>query len=225
VTDGVFSMDGSIAPLDGICALADEFGALVMVDDSHAVGVVGATGAGTPERFGVTKRVDLVSGTLGKALGGASGGYLSGRSEIVALCRQRSRPYLFSNSLAPSIAAAGVAAIKLLRDSNQLRDQLNRNASRMRSGLDEIGYQLLSGEHPIIPVMIGDAATAARVASRLLELGVYVIGFSYPVVPMGLARIRVQMSAAHSDRDVEDALAAFRTAFAELGPFDVAPAG
>ncbi|HET9091552.1 MAG TPA: glycine C-acetyltransferase [Acidimicrobiales bacterium] len=209
VTDGVFSMDGYLAPLEGICELAERYGAMVMVDDSHAVGVVGPNGRGTPEHFGVKDRVDVVSGTLGKALGGASGGYLSGRAEIVALCRQRSRPYLFSNSLAPSIAAAGIAALHLLEDTAELRDRLARNASRMRSGLEAAGFELLPGEHPIIPIMIGDAALAASMADALLERGVYVIGFSYPVVPLGKARIRVQMSAAHTEAEIDQAVAAF----------------
>ncbi len=209
VTDGVFSMDGYLAPLEGICELAERYGAMVMVDDSHAVGVVGPNGRGTPEHFGVKDRVDVVSGTLGKALGGASGGYLSGRAEIVALCRQRSRPYLFSNSLAPSIAAAGIAALHLLEDTAELRDRLARNASRMRSGLEAAGFELLPGEHPIIPIMIGDATLAASMADALLERGVYVIGFSYPVVPLGKARIRVQMSAAHTEAEIDQAVAAF----------------
>ena len=212
VTDGVFSMDGYLAPLEGICELAERYGAMVMVDDSHAVGVVGPNGRGTPEHFGVQDRVDVVSGTLGKALGGASGGYLSGRAEIVALCRQRSRPYLFSNSLAPSIAAAGMAALELLGDTAELRDRLARNATRMRSGLEAAGFELVAGEHPIIPIMIGDAALAASMADALLERGVYVIGFSYPVVPLGKARIRVQMSAAHTEAEIDQAV----TAFAEV---------
>lgn len=209
VTDGVFSMDGSLAPLGGICELADEFGAMVMVDDSHAVGVVGPTGRGTPELFGVQDRVDVNSGTLGKALGGASGGYLSGRSEIVELCRQRSRPYLFSNSVAPSIAAAGIRAIELIEQSGERRDTLARNAARFRSGMDDAGFTLLEGSHPIVPVMVGDAALATAMADALLEHGVYVIGFSYPVVPIGQARIRVQLSAAHSDEEIDAAVAAF----------------
>jgi glycine C-acetyltransferase len=217
VTDGVFSMDGYLAPLDGICDLAERYGAMVMVDDSHAVGVVGSTGRGTPEHFGVTERVDIVSGTLGKALGGASGGYLSGRSEIVALCRQRSRPYLFSNSLAPAIAAAGIAALELLEETGELRKRLATNAARMRAGLASAGFSLLEGGHPIIPVMVGDAALATAMADALLAKGVYVIGFSYPVVPVGQARIRVQMSAAHSDEEVDRAIAAFDEVRSELG--------
>ncbi len=216
VTDGVFSMDGSLAPLDGICELADRHGAMVMVDDSHAVGVLGETGAGTPEHFGVSDRIDILSGTLGKALGGASGGYLSGRREIVELCRQRSRPYLFSNSLAPAIAAAGVRALELLRDSAELRDRLFHNAARMRHGLEQAGFELLPGEHPIIPVMIGDAALATAMADALLRRGVYVIGFSYPVVPVGQARIRVQMSAAHTDGEIDRAIDAFAAVRGEV---------
>jgi glycine C-acetyltransferase len=208
-TDGVFSMDGSFAPLDGICELADEFGAMVMVDDSHAVGFVGPTGRGTPELFGVQDRVDVNSGTLGKALGGASGGYLSGRSEIVELCRQRSRPYLFSNSLAPSIAAAGIRALSLLQESDDARARLERNATRFRRGMVAEGFTLLDGQHPIVPVMIGDAALATSMANALLDEGVYVIGFSYPVVPMGEARIRVQLSAVHTDDEIDTAIAAF----------------
>jgi glycine C-acetyltransferase len=209
VTDGVFSMDGSFAPLDGICELADEHHAMVMVDDSHAVGFIGPTGRGTPEIFGVQDRIDVNSGTLGKALGGASGGYLSGRSEIVELCRQRSRPYLFSNSLAPSIAAAGLAALRLLDESGDARARLERNASRFRSGMEREGFTLLEGRHPIVPVMIGDAAVATAMADALLDEGVYVIGFSYPVVPMGQARIRVQLSAVHSDGEIDRAVDAF----------------
>ncbi len=217
VTDGVFSMDGSMAPLDGICDLADRHGAMVMVDDSHAVGVVGAGGRGTAEHYGVQDRVDVLSGTLGKALGGASGGYLSGRAEIVELCRQRSRPYLFSNSVAPSIVAAGLEALELLGESGELRERLKHNAARMRSGLSSAGFHILEGEHPIIPVMIGDAALATSMADALLEHGIYVIGFSYPVVPIGRARIRVQMSAAHSDEDIDRAIAAFIEVRQSLG--------
>jgi glycine C-acetyltransferase len=216
VTDGVFSMDGSMAPLDGICELADAHGAMVMVDDSHGVGVVGPTGRGTPEHFGVEDRVDIVSGTLGKALGGASGGYLAGRSEIVELCRQRARPYLFSNAVAPPIAAAGLAVLGLLEGSGELRERLFANARALREGLASHGFDLMPGDHPIVPVMIGDAARATAMADRLLELNVYVIGFSYPVVPLGTARIRVQLSAAHTGRDVEEAVAAFAAVRAEL---------
>ncbi|WP_031466179.1 glycine C-acetyltransferase [Sciscionella sediminilitoris] len=209
VTDGVFSMDGYLAPLDEICALAEKHGALVMVDDSHAVGFTGETGAGTPELFGVTEKVDILSGTLGKALGGASGGYISAHAEIVELLRQRSRPYLFSNSLAPSITAAALAALDLISSSEDLRKRLRDNSSHFRSRMAEEGFDLLPGEHPIIPVMIGDAAEAARMADLLLAEGVYVIGFSYPVVPKGKARIRTQMSAAHTEADIERAVAAF----------------
>jgi glycine C-acetyltransferase len=209
VTDGVFSMDGSFAPLDGICELADEYDAMVMVDDSHAVGFVGPTGRGTPELFGVQDRIDVNSGTLGKALGGASGGYLSGRAEIVELCRQQSRPYLFSNSLAPSIAAAGVRALSLLEESNDRRERLEQNAARFRDGMQREGFTLLDGHHPIVPVMIGDAALATAMADALLGEGVYVIGFSYPVVPVGEARIRVQLSAVHTDAEIDTVIAAF----------------
>jgi glycine C-acetyltransferase len=208
-TDGVFSMDGYLAPLDEICALADRYDALVMVDDSHAVGFVGPTGRGTPELFGVTDRVDVVTGTLGKALGGASGGYTSGRAEIVEMLRQRSRPYLFSNSLAPSITATALATLNLLESSGELLTRLRENTALFRSRMTDAGFDLLPGEHPIIPVMIGDAARAGRMADLLLEQGVYVIGFSYPVVPHGKARIRTQMSAAHSTADVERAVEAF----------------
>jgi len=208
-TDGVFSMDGYLAPLDEICALAEKYDALVMVDDSHAVGFTGPTGRGTPELFGVTDQVDVVTGTLGKALGGASGGYTSGRAEIVELLRQRSRPYLFSNSLAPSITATALAALDLLDSSGELLTRLRDNTALFRSRMTEAGFDLLPGEHPIIPVMIGDAAKAGRMADLLLAEGIYVIGFSYPVVPHGKARIRTQMSAAHSTEDVERAVAAF----------------
>lgn len=209
VTDGVFSMDGYLAPLDEICALAERYGALVMVDDSHAAGFTGETGAGTPELFGVTERVDIISGTLGKALGGASGGYIAAHAEIVELLRQRSRPYLFSNSLAPSITSAALAALDHLEAHPELRDRLRANSELFRRRMTEEGFDLLPGEHPIIPVMIGDAAEAARMADLLLEDGIYVIGFSYPVVPKGKARIRTQMSAAHSSEDIERAVAAF----------------
>ncbi|RYF60264.1 MAG: glycine C-acetyltransferase [Comamonadaceae bacterium] len=211
-TDGVFSMDGYLAPLDEICSLADKYDAIVMVDDSHAVGFVGATGRGTPELFGVTERVDIVTGTLGKALGGASGGYTSGRAEIVELLRQRSRPYLFSNSLAPSITAAALAALDLLSSSGELLERLRFNSELFRNRMSEAGFDLLPGEHPIIPVMIGDAAEASALADAVFEQGVYVIGFSYPVVPYGKARIRTQMSAAHSTGDVLRAVDAFVTA-------------
>jgi len=215
-TDGVFSMDGYLAPLDEICALADRYDALVMVDDSHAVGFTGPTGRGTPELFGVADRVDVVTGTLGKALGGASGGYTSGRAEIVEMLRQRSRPYLFSNSLAPSITATALAALTLLESSSELLTRLRENTALFRSRMTEAGFDLLPGEHPIIPVMIGDAALAGRMAELLLAEGVYVIGFSYPVVPHGKARIRTQMSAAHSTDDVNRAVDAFVAARAAM---------
>jgi glycine C-acetyltransferase len=208
-TDGVFSMDGYLAPLDAICELAQRYDALVMVDDSHAVGFMGPTGRGTPSHFGVADQIDIYTGTLGKALGGASGGYVSGRAEIVEMLRQRSRPYLFSNSLAPSITAASIAALDLLDSSADLLVQLRANAALFRSRMTEAGFDLLPGEHAIIPVMIGDAAQAARMADLLLHQGVYVIGFSYPVVPHGKARIRTQMSAAHTTADVNRAVDAF----------------
>ncbi|MGW6242398.1 glycine C-acetyltransferase [Streptomyces sp. NPDC055037] len=209
VTDGVFSMDGYIAPLAEICDLADRYDAMVMVDDSHAVGFVGPGGRGTPELHGVMDRVDIITGTLGKALGGASGGYVAARAEIVALLRQRSRPYLFSNSLAPVIAAASIKVLDLLESAGELRDRLNANTALFRAEMTAAGFEILPGDHAIAPVMIGDAAEAGRMAELLLERGVYVIGFSYPVVPMGRARIRVQLSAAHSTDDVERAVAAF----------------
>jgi glycine C-acetyltransferase len=215
-TDGVFSMDGYVAPLDEICDLAERYDALVMVDDSHAVGFVGPNGGGTPEFFGVTDRVDVLTGTLGKALGGASGGYVSGRREIVELLRQRSRPYLFSNSLAPAVTAASLKALELIGGSTELRDKLKANTALFRSKMTEAGFDVLPGDHPISPVMIGDAAEAGRLADKLLELGVYVIGFSYPVVPHGKARIRTQLSAAHSTEDVEQVVAAFIEARAAL---------
>ncbi len=209
VTDGVFSMDGYIAPLREICDLADRYGALVMVDDSHAVGFMGATGRGTHEHCGVMGRVDILSGTLGKALGGASGGYLSGRREIIDLLRQRSRPYLFSNSLAPAITAASIAALDLIGASTDLRDRLAENTAFFRAGLAAAGLTVRPGTHPIVPVMLGDAALSQRFAAAMLDHGVYVVGFFYPVVPQGAARIRTQVSAAHSRADLETALAAF----------------
>ncbi|MFD1939201.1 MULTISPECIES: glycine C-acetyltransferase [Nonomuraea] len=209
VTDGVFSMDGYLAPLREICDLADQYGAMVMVDDSHAVGFVGPTGRGTPELHGVTDRVDIITGTLGKALGGASGGYVSARKEICELLRQRSRPYLFSNSLAPVIASASLRILDLLESSSEARERLRDNTLRFRTQMTEAGFDVLPGDHPIAPVMIGDAAEAAAMAERLLDQGIYVIGFSYPVVPHGQARIRVQLSAAHSPEDVDRAVAAF----------------
>ncbi|WP_329206271.1 glycine C-acetyltransferase [Streptomyces sp. NBC_00683] len=217
VTDGVFSMDGYVAPLAEICDLADRYGAMVMVDDSHAVGFVGPGGRGTPELHGVMDRVDIITGTLGKALGGASGGYVAARAEIVALLRQRSRPYLFSNSLAPVIAAASLKVIDLLESAGDLRERLNANTALFRSRMTAEGFDILPGDHAIAPVMIGDAAKAGRMAELLLERGVYVIGFSYPVVPQGAARIRVQLSAAHSTDDVNRAVDAFVDARAALG--------
>jgi glycine C-acetyltransferase len=208
-TDGVFSMDGMIADLAAICDLAERHDAIVMVDDSHAVGFVGAHGRGTPEWCDVLGRVDIITGTLGKALGGASGGYTSGRREVVEWLRQRSRPYLFSNSLAPAIAATTLAALDLLDASDALRAQLQRNAERFRAAMGAAGFRLAGAGHPIIPVMIGDAKVAGEMATRLLAAGVYVIAFSYPVVPQGAARIRTQMSAAHSDDDIDRAVAAF----------------
>jgi len=217
VTDGVFSMDGYLAPLPGICDLADEYGALVLVDDSHAVGFMGATGAGTPEHFGVSDRVDIYTGTFGKALGGASGGYVSGRREIVDMLRQKARPYLFSNSLAPSIVAATLTALELVADSGELRSTLFANAELFRRRMREEGFELLEAEHAIVPVMLGDAALAGRMADAMLEQGVYVTAFSYPVVPQGKARIRVQLSAAHSTEDIEAAVAAFVAAREAVG--------
>ena len=209
VTDGVFSMDGYYAPLDEICALADRHDALVMVDDSHAVGFVGASGAGTPELFGVRDRVDIVTGTLGKALGGASGGYVEARQEVVDLLKQRARPYLFSNSVAPPIVAASLTVLDLLAESADLRERVMTAASRFRAGMTAAGFDLLPGSHPIVPVMFGDAVVASRVASELFDRGVYAVAFSFPVVPQGQARIRVQLSAAHTDADVDRAVAAF----------------
>ena len=209
VTDGVFSMDGYFAPLREICDLADRYGALVMVDDSHAVGFIGEHGRGTPELAGVEGRVDFVTGTFGKALGGASGGYVSGHAEIIALLRQRARPYLFSNTVAPAVVAGTLAALKLVASSGDLRARLRTNAALFRTRMTEEGFDLLDGEHPIIPVMFGDAALAAEVADRMLIEGVYVTAFSFPVVPHGKARIRVQLSAAHTEEDVEECVRAF----------------
>ncbi len=216
-TDGVFSMDGIIADLKGICALADRYDALVMVDDSHAVGFVGAGGRGTPEFCGVADRVDIVTGTLGKALGGASGGYTSGRREIIAWLRQRSRPYLFSNSLAPVIAATSIAVLDLLQESSALLDRLDENSRYFRERMQATGFTLVPGQHPIIPVMLGDARIAQKMAARMLDMGIYVIGFSFPVVPKGQARIRTQMSAAHTREHLDRAIDAFTTAGRELG--------
>jgi len=216
VTDGVFSMDGYLAPLPQICSLAERHNALVMVDDSHAVGFVGAGGRGTPERFDVMGRIDAITGTLGKALGGASGGYVSGRRELVAMLRQRSRPYLFSNSVAPPIVAASLKVLELMRSASDLREKLRDNTALFRRRMAEEGFDILPGEHPIVPVMIGDAARASRLAELMLERGVYVIGFSYPVVPQGKARIRAQVSAAHSRDDLERAVQAFVDSRKEL---------
>jgi len=216
VTDGVFSMDGFIAPLREICDLAEKHGALVMVDDSHAVGVLGRTGRGTPEHCGVAGRIDLISGTLGKALGGASGGYVSGRREIIELLRQRSRPYLFSNTLAPVIAAASVAALDLISRSTELRDRLEASTLFFRQGLQAAGLRIQPGTHPIVPVMLGEAILAQTFASRMLERGVYVVGFFHPVVPQGAARIRAQVSAAHRQEDLEFAIRAFADVKQEL---------
>jgi glycine C-acetyltransferase len=216
-TDGVFSMDGYVSPLGEICDLAERYDALVMVDDSHAVGFIGEHGRGTPELHDVADRVDIVTGTLGKALGGASGGYASGRQEIIDLLRQRSRPYLFSNSVAPAIAAASLVVLDLLDTSDDLRSKLRENTAWFRQKMTGLGFDILPGDHPIVPVMLGDAALAARMADLLLQKGVYVIGFSYPVVPVGRARIRVQLSAAHTRDDLERAAAAFAEAGADLG--------
>jgi glycine C-acetyltransferase len=208
-TDGVFSMDGYVAPLDAIVELAERYRALVMVDDSHAVGFIGTTGAGTPELFGVQGRVDIVTGTLGKALGGASGGYAAAHKEIVEMLRQRSRPYLFSNSLAPSIAAAGIAMLDLLETSGELLQRLRENTAYFRSEMVARGFEIPESDHPIVPIMIGDAVEAAAMADRLLAEGIYVRAFSFPVVPRGKARIRTQMSAAHSRDDLDQAITAF----------------
>ena len=217
VTDGVFSMDGTIAPLRGICDLAERYRATVIVDDSHATGFMGAGGRGTHEHCGVMGRVDVLTGTLGKALGGASGGYVAGRAPIIAWLRQRSRPYLFSNTVAPVVAATTLAVLDLLESSADARQRLAANAAWFRQRLGGAGFTLVPGSHPIIPVMIGDAALAVRMADRLLELGVYAIGFLYPVVPMGKARIRTQMCASHTPQMLEAAAAAFEKAGRELG--------
>ena len=215
-TDGVFSMDGYLANLPGICDLAEKYDALVMVDDSHAVGFIGAKGRGTHEHHGVMDRVDIITGTLGKALGGASGGYTSGRKEIIELLRQRSRPYLFSNTVAPCIVAGSIKALEILTSSTELRDRLEENTRYFRSEIAKVGFDVLEGMHPITPIMLYDASLAARVADALLEKGVYVIGFSYPVVPEGRARIRTQISAAHSREDLEFAVEQFAAVKGEL---------
>jgi glycine C-acetyltransferase len=211
-TDGVFSMDGYLARLDAICDLAERHDALVMVDDSHAVGVVGPGGRGTPEHYGVTERVDIVTGTLGKAIGGASGGYIAARAEIVELLRQRARPYLFSNSVAPPVVAASLRALDLIERSPDLRDRLGENTSYFRAEMTAREFDVLPGEHPIVPVMVGDEVAAARLSATLVELGVYAVSFSYPVVPRGTARIRTQMSAAHERADLDFALEQFAKA-------------
>jgi len=216
-TDGVFSMDGFIAPLKAICDLADKYNALVMVDDSHAVGFMGTHGRGTHEHGDVMGRIDILTGTLGKALGGASGGYTSGRKEIIELLRQRSRPYLFSNTLCPSIAGASITALSLLKQSTKLRDTLEANTRYFRAAMTGAGFNIAPGEHPIVPVMLGDAALASKFADAMLERGVYVIGFSFPVVPQGKARIRTQISAAHTREDLERAIKAFIEVKQELG--------
>lgn len=215
-TDGVFSMDGFIANLKGICDLAEKYDAMVMVDDAHAAGFIGKTGRGTPEYCGVQGRVDVITGTLGKALGGASGGYTSGRKEIVALLRQRSRPYLFSNSVAPPIVAASLKALELLTSSTELRDRLEENTKYFRAALTERGLTIKPGTHPIVPIMLGDAALSQKFAARMLEKGVYVIGFFYPVVPHGTARVRTQVSAAHTREELEHAVNAFAETQKEL---------
>jgi glycine C-acetyltransferase len=216
-TDGVFSMDGSIARLREICDLADRYSALVMVDDSHATGFIGDLGRGTHELRGVIGRIDILTGTLGKALGGASGGYVAARKEIVAWLRQRSRPYLFSNSIAPPVAAATIKVLELLEGSAHLRDKLHANAAYFRKGLQSLGFDLLPGEHPIIPVMLGDAPMAVRLAERMQENGVYVVAFAFPVVPHGKARIRTQMNAAHSREQLDQVISAFGRSGRELG--------
>lgn len=208
-TDGVFSMDGTIAKLDEICDLADKYDALVMIDDSHAVGFLGRNGRGTHEHRGVMGRVDIITGTMGKALGGASGGYTSGRKEIVELLRQRSRPYLFSNTVAPSIVSASIKTLEILSESTKLRDKLEENTKYFRKAMTEIGFDIKSGEHPIVPIMLGDAVLAQKMAEELLKKSVYVIGFFYPVVPRGTTRIRVQVSAAHSTEDLDFAIQTF----------------
>jgi len=216
-TDGVFSMDGDIANLEEICDLADSYQALTMVDDSHATGFVGPTGRGTPEHCGVADRIDIITSTLGKALGGAVGGFTSGRQEIIDLLRQRSRPYLFSNSVPPAVVMAGIEAFKMLASSTELRDKLESNTKHFRDKMTAAGFEIKPGVHPIVPIMLGDARLAAQMADMLLAEGIYVIGFSYPVVPKGQARIRVQISAAHSIEDIEQAVSAFERVGRKLG--------
>lgn len=216
-TDGVFSMDGAIARLDAVCDLAERYSAAVMIDDSHAVGFLGPGGRGTHEYRGVMGRVDIITGTLGKALGGASGGYTAGRREIIALLRQRSRPYLFSNTLAPAVCAASIKAIDMLSASSEFRDRLMDNAGYFRRGMATLGFKIKDGEHPIVPIILGDALLAQQMAASMLEKGVYVIGFFYPVVPQGAARIRVQISAAHTREDLDFALSCFDGVKKEFG--------
>ena len=216
-TDGVFSMDGIIADLEGICDLAEKYNAMVMVDDSHAVGFMGKNGRGTHEYRNVMGRVDIITGTLGKALGGASGGYTSGRKEIIALLRQRSRPYLFSNTLAPSIAAASIKTLEILSRSTEYRDRLEENTKYFREGIKKIGLNIIESEHPIVPIMLGDSLVAQKFAQKMLEKGIYVIGFYYPVVPKGKARIRTQISACHTKEDLDLALKAFKECKEEIG--------
>jgi glycine C-acetyltransferase len=217
VTDGIFSMDGAIAKLKEICDLAEKHDAVVMVDDSHATGILGATGRGSPEHCGVLDRIDIITSTLGKTLGGAAGGFTCAKAEIVEMLRQRSRPYLFSNALPPPIVKAALKALELVGGSNELRDRLHSNARRMRAGLEKAGFTLKPGQHPILPVMLGDAALATKMADKLLERGIYVIGFCYPVVPQGLARIRIQLSAAHTTEQLDRAILAFTEIGKELG--------
>jgi glycine C-acetyltransferase len=216
-TDGVFSMDGDLAPLPDLCELADRYDAVVMVDDSHATGVLGANGRGTPEHLGCLERVDIITSTLGKTLGGAAGGFTAAGKEVVDFLRQKSRPYLFSNSLPPPIAAAALKALDLVTHSGELRERLHANAKAMRAGLEKAGFTLRPGDHPILPVMLGDAALATKMADLLLERGIYVIGFSYPVVPQGQARIRIQLSAAHTPEQLDRAVQAFTEVGKELG--------
>lgn len=217
VTDGVFSMDGTIANLNGICDLAEKYGAMVMVDDSHAMGLLGKSGRGSAEHCGVEGRVDIVTGTLGKALGGASGGYTAGKRELVSWLRQRSRPYLFSNTLMPAIAAASLKALDIVEKGDELREQLFANAKYFRSSMTEAGFELAGADHPIVPVMVGDAVLAQRLAERMVENGIFVTGFCFPVVPKGQARIRTQISAAHSVADIDRAVLAFTESSRELG--------
>jgi glycine C-acetyltransferase len=216
-TDGVFSMDGDLAPLDHIADLADRYDAAVVVDDSHATGVLGHQGRGTPDHFEVADRIDLITSTLGKALGGAAGGFTTGRAEIIELLRQRSRPYLFSNSLPPVIAAAALQAVKLVAQGDTLRATLQANSTFFRAEMNRLGFHLLPGTHPIVPIMLGDAVLATKMADRLLQEGIYVVGFSYPVVPKGQARVRVQLSAVHTREQLERAVQAFAKVGRELG--------